>query len=237
MTAITLKKIRKEYDKKRILNDINLDIQEGKIFGILGTKECGKSTLIKIIAGILKPDLGECIILGEQMPSRQMQSKIGYMEQNSALYENLTGYENILFYAKMHKIKDPTQIIESLSETFGLSEILGANVFNFSHDSKQILLLIIALICQPKVLILDEPTDGIDPSLRHEIWQELFKIAKAGTTIIIATHLMEEAEKCHSLAIMSDGTIIATGSPTRLQKNAKARTLEKAFIHYRKAIN
>lgn len=237
MTAITLKKIRKEYDKKRVLNDISLDIEQGKIFGILGTKGCGKSTLIKIIAGIEKPDLGECIILTEQMPNRKMQGKIGYMEQHSAMYENLSGYENIEFYAKMHKIKDFDESIKILSETFGLYDILGSKVSNYSHDAKQMLLLVIALISKPSVLILDEPTDGIDPSLRHEIWQELFKIAKDKTTIIIATHLMEEAEKCHNLAIMSDGNILATGSPTRLQKNAKARTLEKAFIHYRKAKN
>ncbi|SFE10649.1 ABC-2 type transport system ATP-binding protein [Lentibacillus persicus] len=231
---VNLDNIHHSYHKKTVLNEISLAIPEGRLFGLLGPSGSGKTTLVKIIIGLLTPDSGTVRIDGELMPSFQLMQKIGYMAQSDALYNELTARENIQFFASLYQIpkKRQKERISEAAELVSLSDELDKTLETFSGGMKRRLSLAIALLHQPKLLILDEPTVGIDPVLRASIWDAFRKMQQAGTTIIMTTHVMDEAEKCDNLALLRDGSFIAEGSPADLKAKSGTATLEAAFLHF-----
>lgn len=232
--GICVEGIYKRYGEKQILNNVSLEIKKGEIFGLLGPSGCGKTTCVKIIAGLLKQNSGKVFIMEKPMPDINLMSDIGYMSQGNAIYPILTGYQNLKFFGRLYGLKGK-KLEKSIADVATLMELqdeMELKAGKYSGGMKQRLSLGIALIANPKILILDEPTVGIDPMLRKKIWEELYKLSDAGTTIMVTTHIMGEAEKCNRLAMMRKGEIIAVGTPGEIRKKSGKDTLEEAFIYF-----
>jgi len=232
--CIVLEKINHFFGDKQVLSDINLTVPYHGIYGLLGPSGCGKTTTVKIISGILEATSGSVHILGETMPQLNLMNRIGYMAQSDALYGQLTAEENLNFFSSLYGIKKEkarTRINEVLA-LVNLTSHKTKLVMAYSGGMKRRLSLAMSLLHEPEVLILDEPTVGIDPVLRKKIWDSLYALTEQGLTIIVTTHVMDEAEKCRNLAMMRDGQMIAQGTPSELMKCCGASTIEEAFIHY-----
>ncbi|HGA3159895.1 TPA: ABC transporter ATP-binding protein [Streptococcus agalactiae] len=230
--VIDLKKLQKAYASETVLNNINLEVFKGEIIGLIGPSGAGKSTLIKTMLGMEKADKGTALVLDTQMPDRNILNQIGYMAQSDALYESLTGLENLLFFGKMKGIQktELKQQITHISKVVDLENQLDKFVSGYSGGMKRRLSLAIALLGNPTVLILDEPTVGIDPSLRRKIWQELINIKDEGRSIFITTHVMDEAELTSKVALLLRGNIIAFDTPLHLKKQFNVSTTEEVFL-------
>jgi len=232
--ALQVKHLNKSFDKKQILHDVSLDVHKAKILGLLGPSGSGKTTLVKLMAGIDSPDSGEVFILGEKVPNLKMLNRIGYMAQADALYGELTAEENLEFFASMYGLRksEKKNRIEEVMKIVNLYDYLKIQVKKYSGGMKRRLSLAIALLHKPPILVLDEPTVGIDPVLRISIWEELYELCRNGTTIIVTTHVMDEAEKCHELGMIREGRLIALGTPEEILKASDSETIEEAFLFY-----
>jgi len=232
--CIKIEHVNKSFNKKQVLFDISLNVAYSEILGLLGPSGSGKSTIVKMIAGIDFPTSGDVYLLDEKMPKLSMLNKIGYMAQSDALYDELTAEENIKFFSSMYKLSKSkqNQRISEVMELVNLSAHLKKQVKQYSGGMKRRLSLAIALVHEPPILILDEPTVGIDPVLRKSIWEELYKLKNNGTTIIVTTHVMDEADKCNTLGMIRDGRLIAIGSPDEIKLTSGSNTIEEAFLYY-----
>lgn len=231
-SIIELKNIAKSFGKQNVLKNINLNVQQGQIVGLIGPSGSGKSTIIKIALGMEVADKGTEEIFEAKMPNRKLLSKIGYMAQTDALYMTLTGFENLKFYAKMKGIKSSElQLqIDHVAEVVDLKDALNKRVEGYSGGMMRRLSLGIALLGNPKLLILDEPTVGIDPALRRKIWRELKRIKNNGQSILITTHVMDEAEQVDEVALILDGNVIALDSPKNLKQQYDVPSIEDVFL-------
>jgi ABC-2 type transport system ATP-binding protein len=231
---VSIQNVSKAFGKHSILKEINLEISPGEIFGLLGPSGAGKTTLVKQLAGLDVPTEGENFIFQEKMPSLKLMKRIGYMAQSDALYGELTAKENLEFFATLYglKRKEKQQRMIDVMEIVSLSEHFNKFVSNFSGGMKRRLSLAIALLHEPELLILDEPTVGIDPVLRKSIWKAFNKLKEKGTTIIITTHVMDEAEKCDRLGMIRDGRLIAVGTLKELLQETNSSSIEEAFLVY-----
>ncbi len=233
VNTIQVQGVTKSFSKKVVLKNINLDIKQGSIYGFIGPSGAGKTTLIKMIVGMDVPDEGSVYLLGEKMPNLNILQQIGYMAQSDALYEALTGQENLMFFASLFKLgkTEKQKRIAYAAQLVDLTADLNKRVSAYSGGMKRRLSLAIALIQNPKVLILDEPTVGIDPELRLSIWNELLRLKKEeGKTIIVTTHVMDEAEKCDYIAMVRDGSFIASGTPRHLKEHYNVNSLDEVFL-------
>lgn len=232
MEIIKVSNVVKKYSKVTVLNDISLSVKSGQIIGLIGPSGSGKTTLVKTIMGMEKVDQGEIEVLGKKIPDLTILNSIGYMAQSDALYEELTGRENLEFFAKLFRLSklEIKERVEYTSTLVKLENELSKRVNNYSGGMKRRLSLAISLIQDPSLLILDEPTVGIDPKLRFSIWNELKELKEQGKTIIVTTHVIDEAEKCDKLALIRDGVIIATGSVEQLKERFGVNTVEEIFI-------
>lgn len=232
--CIILNKVNKYFGDKQVLKDVSFRVPYGCIYGLLGPSGCGKTTTVKIMAGISESTSGETYVLGEKMPRLSLMNEIGYMAQSDALYMMLSAADNLEFFAAIYGMKRDQykKRIPEVMELVNLAEDLNKPVYAYSGGMKRRLSLAMAILHNPKVLILDEPTVGIDPLLRQDIWRELYKMSDQGVTILVTTHVMDEALKCHRLAMMRRGVLIAEGTPAELQENIGAASIEEAFIHY-----
>lgn len=232
--CIVMEKVNHYFGPKHILKDINLAVPYGQIYGLLGPSGCGKTTLVKIMAGILEATSGTTHVLDQAMPDLQLMAKVGYMAQSDALYMSLSAEENLHFFGTVYGMKRVPlkKRIREVMELVNLSADLRKPVQAFSGGMKRRLSLALALLHQPPVLLLDEPTVGIDPVLRKDIWEELHRLTKQGTSILVTTHVMDEAEKCHQLAMMRAGLLLAKGPYQDILTGVGAATIEEAFIHY-----
>jgi ABC-2 type transport system ATP-binding protein len=231
---VSVKDVAHSFGKEEVLKGIDLNVHEGEIFGLLGPSGAGKTTLVKMIVGILEPDQGEIMIGDQRVPSLELMKSIGYMAQSDALYQELSAKENLEFLASIYGLKKSEQkkAINEVLEIVDLSDHLNKVVSNFSGGMKRRLSLAASLMHKPKLLILDEPTVGIDPVLRQSIWDELRKLKENGMTILVTTHVMDEAEKCDRLAMLRDGYVIACDTPNKLKEEQQVNTLEEAFLAY-----
>lgn len=231
-SIIELKNIAKSFGKQNVLKNINLNVQQGQIVGLIGPSGSGKSTIIKIALGMEVADKGTAEIFEAKMPNRKLLSNIGYMAQTDALYMPLTGFENLKFYAKMKGIKSSElQLqIDHVAEVVDLKDALNKRVEGYSGGMMRRLSLGIALLGNPKLLILDEPTVGIDPALRRKIWRELKRIKNNGQSILITTHVMDEAEQVDEVALILDGNVIALDSPKNLKQQYDVPSIEDVFL-------
>lgn len=211
-----------------------LNVHAGEIFGLLGPSGAGKTTLVRMIAGIDQASEGAVRVLGADMPELTTMKRIGFMAQSDALYGELTALENMQFFASIYGLrgKKKKERIDDMLELVNLADDRKKPVHQYSGGMKRRLSLAIALLHEPEVLILDEPTVGIDPVLRQSIWAELKQIQKRGTAIVVTTHIMDEAEKCGRLGMIRDGRLLAVGRPDELKSETKSQTLEQAFLHF-----
>ena len=229
---IEIEKLSKSFGEQKVLDKIDFKLESGEIVGLIGPSGSGKSTLIKTMLGMEKADEGEALVLDYKMPKREILSNIGYMAQSDALYEMLTGYENLDFFGKMKGVPSDKlkKEIEYIAEIVDLTDDLKKLVSKDSGGMKRRLSLAIALIGSPELLILDEPTVGIDPSLRKNIWKELFKQRDNGVGILVTTHVMDEAELTDKVGLLLNGDIIDFDTPQQLKVKNNVETIEEVFL-------
>lgn len=229
---IEIEKLSKSFGEQKVLDKIDFKLESGEIVGLIGPSGSGKSTLIKTMLGMEKADDGEALVLDYKMPKREILSNIGYMAQSDALYEMLTGYENLDFFGKMKGVPSDKlkKEIEYIAEIVDLTDDLKKLVSKYSGGMKRRLSLAIALIGSPELLILDEPTVGINPSLRKNIWKELFKQRDNGVGILVTTHVMDEAELTDKVGLLLNGDIIDFDTPQQLKVKNNVKTIEEVFL-------
>jgi ABC-2 type transport system ATP-binding protein len=232
--CIQTQDVYRKFDDNEVLHGINLTISRSEIFGLLGPSGSGKTTLVKMIAGIDEATSGRIEVLGTLMPKLAMMNRIGYMAQSDAMYTELSAKENLEFFGSLFGLRSEKlrKRMQEVMELVNLTDHLKRTVGTYSGGMKRRLSLAIALMHEPEVLILDEPTVGIDPVLRKSIWDEFRNLSKRGTTILVTTHVMDEADKCHRLGMVRDGNLIAVGTPEALKEETSSTTLEEAFLFY-----
>jgi ABC-2 type transport system ATP-binding protein len=213
--SIEIRGLSKTFGKVEALKEVSLDIPRGRITGLLGPNGAGKTTLIKAMAGSVKPSSGSISVFSHDPVKmrKELRKKIGYMPQNPSIYEDLSARENITFFARLHGLEDLDSKTESILEFTGLANRANDPVHTFSGGMKKRVSLACALVHDPELLFLDEPTAAIDPLLRKRFWEMFRHLADAGKTIIISTHLMEEALHCDMLALLSEGRVLLSASP------------------------
>lgn len=233
MQVLRVNNVSKSYGKQQILLNIHFTADHGQIVGLIGPSGSGKTTLIKLIMGMDVPSSGAIEMLHQKVPNLSLLQQIGYMAQSDALYEDLTGYENLSFFASMFLMNkaERNERIAYVTQIVQLENALKKKVGKYSGGMKRRLSLAIALIQNPQILILDEPTVGIDPELRRSIWQELTRLKnEEQKTIVMTTHVMDEAEKCDVLAMIREGRVITKGSPQALKDEYQVINLEDVFL-------
>ncbi|MGX7043032.1 ABC transporter ATP-binding protein [Leuconostoc holzapfelii] len=228
--VLELQQITKSYGGRTVLDAVNLKLPAGELMGLIGPSGSGKSTVIKLALGMAQADAGVAHIFDIQMPDRQSLGKIGYMAQSDALYEALSGYDNLKFFAQMRDIRVVDEEIKRVATIVNLTDALDQQVKGYSGGMKRRLSLAIAFLGEPEFLILDEPTVGIDPALRRQIWDELRRQQAQQKTILITTHVMDEAEKVDRVVLLFDGRIIADDSPAALKARYDVSTVEQVFL-------
>lgn len=226
--------VSKSFGKKLILDDISLSVHPAETFGLLGPSGSGKTTLVRLLTGIDEVSKGEVKVLGTLMPKLAMMQRIGYMAQSDALYNELSALENMQLFASLYGIRGPVRKtrIQQVLDIVALGPHLNKRVDQYSGGMKRRLSLAIALLHEPPLLVLDEPTVGIDPLLRQSIWNELKALNAKGTTILLTTHVMDEANKCDRIGMLRDGKLLGVGTPEALIEQAGQQTIEEAFIYY-----
>lgn len=223
----------KKFFFNQVLTDISLKVQSGEILGLIGPSGSGKTTCIRCMLGMEDLTEGEARVLNEKMPKRKVLDKIGYMGQETALYETLTAHENMVFFGRLKNLKGE-ELKKEIDKNLKLVELentAGKTVSKFSGGMKRRLSLAITLLGSPGFIVLDEPTVGIDPKLRLSVWQQLRELADSGAGIIVTTHVMSEAEKCDRVALLVEGKIFAQGTPKELMTEFKAASIEEVFIN------
>ncbi|RAS63388.1 ABC-2 type transport system ATP-binding protein [Vibrio diazotrophicus] len=236
--AIHAEQVVKKFGDFTAIEGINLSVPKGSIYGFLGPNGCGKSTTIRVLTGLLSPTSGSVNVLGLEIPrqSEQLRLKIGYMTQKFSLYDELTVEENLQFMGQIFGMnrKALTQRTNEQLKTYGLDERRKQRVSSMSGGQKQRLALAAATMHNPELLFLDEPTSAVDPENRREFWEQLFDLSSQGTTILVTTHYMDEAERCHRLAIMESGEIRADDEPEKLMQQMGVNIVEVKAPNLRK---
>jgi ABC-2 type transport system ATP-binding protein len=226
--AIRARGLTKRFDKLVAVDHVDLEVPARHVYGFLGPNGSGKSTTIRMLCGLLTPSEGEIEVLGLRVPAQadELRSHIGYMTQKFSLFEDLTVRENLEFLAAIQgvpKAKTKSRIDE-LVEQYHFGDRQKQLAGTMSGGQKQRLALACAVIHEPELLFLDEPTSAVDPESRRDFWEKLFELADVGTTLLVSTHLMDEAERCHRLAILDHGALVADGTPDELTAKLKGRT-------------
>lgn len=230
--SIQLDHVSKSFNHKLVLNNISLVANSNEILGLIGPSGAGKTTLIRMITGSLKADSGAILMNDTFVPDKKLLQQFGFMPQGEALYNDLSGIDNLRFFGRLYglKGKELETRCQFLLDFIGLKKDEKKLVDKYSGGMKKRLSLIIALLHNPDYLILDEPTVGIDPALRQKIWQEFEKLSASGKTIIISTHVMDEALKCNKCALIKQGQVLAYGTVNELLATTVGGNLEELFF-------
>ena len=228
--AIEARGLTKRFGDLKAVSDLDLDVPRGQIYGFLGPNGSGKSTTIRMLCGLLTPTEGTATVLDFAVPgdSKALKPKIGYMTQKFSLFADLTVFENLQFMAEIYSYPSVKRgaRIEQVIEKYNLTAQRRQLAGTLSGGQKQRLALACAVLHHPELLLLDEPTSAVDPQSRRDFWSNLFRLAGDGTTILVSTHYMDEAERCHRLAILDHGVKVADGTPQELQKATGMHILE-----------
>jgi ABC-2 type transport system ATP-binding protein len=213
--AIDVRGLNKSFGKKHVVKDFSLQVRRGEIYGFLGPNGSGKTTSIRMLCGLLKPDSGSGACLGHDVirETAAIKREVGYMTQRFSLWEDLTIRENLEFVARMYGMPDRRQAVDAALEGLGLAERQDQLAGTLSGGWKQRLALAACMLHRPQLLLLDEPTAGVDPQARRDFWEEIHALAAKGISVLVATHYMDEAERCHRLAYIAYGKLLATGTP------------------------
>lgn len=227
--AIRARGLSKHFGPVRAVNGLDLDIPRSRIFGFLGPNGSGKSTTIRMLCGLLTPTAGEMTVLGHDIPreAEALRQKVGYMTQKFSLFEDLTVGENLRFMADVYTLprRSRTLRIDEVAGRYDLERLMGQRAGTLSGGQKQRLALAASMLHDPELLFLDEPTSAVDPENRRAFWEMLFDLAAGGTTILVSTHYMDEAERCHSLVILDLGVLVAAGTPADLSSEINAQVV------------
>lgn len=236
--AIHARGLSKHFGDIMAVNDVDLEIPSAQIYGFLGPNGSGKTTMIRMLCGLLTPSSGEVHVLGLNIPAQaeELRRKIGYMTQKFSLYDDLTVKENMQFMARVHGLsrRAVAARIEELLERYALSSMRDRFAGAMSGGQRQRLALAVATLHSPILLFLDEPTSAVDPENRRDFWEKLFDLSDSGTTILVSTHYMDEAERCHQLAILQTGHLRNQGTPQALLAQLEDRVVEIAGDNLRR---
>ena len=224
------------YGALRVLDGLSMRVERGEIFGVLGANGAGKTTLMRLLIGLIRPSAGSVRVFGEPSSTKQAQL-IGYMPQLSALYTEISVQHNIDFFARMYGMSDRAErraAVERVMEWVELTDKRADPLLRLSGGMRQRVSLAVALVHAPPLLVLDEPTVGLDPELRAKFWDRFQQMADDGTTLIISSHTMDDAAHCDRLAFIQEGRVIAQGSPDALRGavGKEGATLEDAFLYF-----
>jgi ABC-2 type transport system ATP-binding protein len=232
--AVVTESLRKTFGKMVAVDDLTMTIATGEVFGLLGPNGSGKTTTIRMLCGLMEPSGGRATVVGYDVATRpeMVRRSIGYMSQRFGLYDDLTVLENIRFYASVYGLagRERRERIDELVEELGLSKRAGHLAGTLSGGWKQRLALACSTAHRPKMLFLDEPTAGVDPAARRTFWQTIYELAGRGTTILVTTHYMDEAERCQRIAFLSRGHLIALGTVAEITAHFQQPSIEDVFI-------
>ncbi len=234
MSAITAQNLTRRFGDFTAVDHISFEIEEGEVFGFLGANGAGKTTSIRMLTGLLEPTEGEAQVAGYDVRTEPEQVKrhIGYMSQKFALYDDLTVKENIRLYGGIYDLphREIQKRRDRLLQRLGFEHAADEKVGSIPLGWKQKLAFSVALLHEPGVVFLDEPTSGVDPVTRRQFWEMIYEAASEGTTVLVTTHYMDEAEYCDRVSIMVEGTIDALGSPAALKSDYQAETMDDVFV-------
>ena len=221
--AIDVNGLTKSFNHRKVVDDVAIKVRRGEIFGFLGPNGSGKTTTIRMLCGLLEPDAGEGTCLGFDIrrESRRIKLRVGYMTQRFGLYEDLSIGENLDFIARVYGLSDRRRRVEAALERLGLTERRRQLAGVLSGGWKQRLALAACLLHEPDLLLLDEPTAGVDPNARRDFWQHIHTLAGEGLTVLLSTHYMDEAERCHRLAYISYGKLLVSGTAQQVIDHAR----------------
>lgn len=228
--AIEARSLRKRFGAVEALRGLTLSVRPGEIFGLLGPNGSGKTTLIRAVAGLLRPDAGALRVLDRRPREAVAAGLVGYMTQSPALYGELSVEENLRFFASLQAIGDTDRRIEDTLRTVDLLDRRRSVVATLSGGLRARVSLAAALLHEPRLLLLDEPTVGIDPALRRDFWSHFRTLADGGVTLLVASHVMDEASRCDRLGLIRAGVVLAEGSAAELRARAGTADLETAFL-------
>lgn len=227
--AVAAQALTKKFGDITAVDALDLALPAGRIYGLLGPNGSGKTTLIRLLTGLAKATSGEVRVLGVRMPDRENLAHIGYMTQADGIYIELSVWENLRFFAALSGTGDK-KAMDAVLELVALTERKNAPLLNLSGGMRRRVSLACALVHKPSVLFLDEPTVGIDPALRVEFWRYFRELAAAGTTIVVSSHVMDEADRCDELLLMFHGKVLARGTPAEVRQQAGVDNIEDAFL-------
>lgn len=228
--VVTARGLTRRFGDNVAVNALDLTIDAGMVYGFLGPNGCGKTTAMRLLTGLLTPTSGEAEVLGIRLPGKaeQLKRRIGYMTQSFSHYRDMTVHENLAFSAAIHGLgrRAKRARLAELMDQYDLGEIAGRMAGSLSGGQRQRLALAAAVLHRPRLLFLDEPTSAVDPESRRAFWESLFDLVEDGTSIVVSTHFMDEAERCHRLAILEHGVKRADGAPFALMDDLGAAVLE-----------
>jgi len=214
--------------KREVLHDLDFSVRAGEVTGLLGPSGCGKTTLMRALVGVQAKVTGSITVLGIPAGAAALRSRIGYVTQDASVYSDLTITENLRFFARV--LGAPSSSVTEAIETVDLVSYRDQVVRDLSGGQQSRVSLAAALLGSPDLLVLDEPTVGLDPVLREQLWGTFRSLAEAGAGVIVSSHVMDEAERCDRLLLMREGAILADGSPTEIKQKANADDIEHAFL-------
>ncbi len=226
--AIQTSNLSIKIEGQPILKDVSLTVPAGQVVGLLGPSGAGKTTLMRAIVGLQRPGSGSVEVLGLAAGSKDLRCRVGYVTQTPSVYPDLTVAENLKFFAIMAGAEpgDVKQVVRDVRLESQTHQLVGS----LSGGQRARVSLAVALLGDPQLLVLDEPTVGLDPVLRKELWEQFHALAKAGTSLLVSSHVMDEASRCDSLLLLRDGAVLASGTPQQLQKETGAKDVETAFL-------
>jgi len=232
--AIDVHELTKKFNGKTVVNGIDMQVPKGKIFGFLGPNGSGKTTTIRMLCGLLTPDGGRGTCLGYDVikQSGLIRAKVGYMTQRFSYWEDLTIRENLEFTANMFGMDNVKQRVDAALENLQLTDRADQLAGTLSGGWKQRLALAACILHEPEILLLDEPTAGVDPKARREFWDEIRRLSDKGLTVLVSTHYMDEAVRCDEIIYLAHGNIIVKGTAQEVLEGSNMPTLEDAFIYY-----
>ena len=226
--AVSISHLRVIRGKRPALHDFSVEIAKGSITGLLGPSGCGKTTLIRCIVGTQITTSGTVTVLGEPAGSAALRRRVGYLPQDPTIYNDLRIIDNVRYFAALYGFDG--RAADAAIERVGLTDHRTALCGNLSGGQRTRASLACALVCQPDLLVLDEPTVGLDPVLRVDLWQQFTDLARAGTTLLVSSHVMDEADHCGELLLMREGSLVAHTTPTQLREDTGCTSLEDAFL-------